>query len=82
VPILAETAGHFGVEPVEVARASLLGQTIHALSPLIAAIYLVAGLMKTEVGELQRFALPFAVLLFLFMVLVALATGAVPLFAR
>lgn len=82
VPILAETAGHFGVEPVEAARASLLGQTIHALSPLIAAIYLVAGLMKTEVGELQRFALPFAVLLFLFLVAVAIVTGAVPLVAQ
>ena len=79
VPILAETAGHFGVEPAAVARASLLGQTIHALSPLIAAIYLVAGLMKVEVGDLQRFALPFAVLFYLFMVAVALATGAVPL---
>lgn len=81
VPILAETAGHFGVEPAEVARASLLGQTLHALSPLIPAIYLVAGLMKVEVGELQRFALPFATLLFLFMVFVAIATGAVPLLA-
>lgn len=81
VPILAETAGHFGVAPAAVARASLLGQTLHALSPLIAAIYLVAGLMKIEVGELQRFALPFAMLLFLFMIAVAIVTGAVPLAA-
>jgi len=81
VPILAETAGHFGVAPVEVARASLLGQTVHSLSPLIAAIYLVAGLMKVEVGDLQRFALPFAIALYLLMIAVALATGAVPLLA-
>lgn len=81
VPILAETAGHFGIAPAEVARASLLGQTLHALSPLIAAIYLVSGLMKVEVGELQRFALPFALLLYLFMIVVAIATGAVPLAA-
>lgn len=79
VPVLAETAGHFGVKPVEVARASLLGQTVHSLSPLIAAIYLVAGLLKVEVGDLQRFGLPFAVLLYLLLVVVALATGAVPL---
>jgi CitMHS family citrate-Mg2+:H+ or citrate-Ca2+:H+ symporter len=78
VPILAETAGHFGLEPVEVARASLLGQTVHALSPLIAAIYLVSGLMKVEVGDMQRFGLPFVLLLYLFMVAVALATGAIP----
>ena len=81
LPVLAETAGHFGVEPVEVARASLLGQTLHALSPLIAAIYLAAGLLKAEVGDLQRFALPFAVLLYLIMVAAALITGAVPLIA-
>jgi CitMHS family citrate-Mg2+:H+ or citrate-Ca2+:H+ symporter len=79
VPVLAETAGHFGVEPIEIARASLLGQTVHSLSPLIAPIYLVAGLLKVEVGELQRFGLPFAVLLYLLLVVVALVTGAVPL---
>jgi citrate-Mg2+:H+ or citrate-Ca2+:H+ symporter, CitMHS family len=78
VPVLAETAGHFGVAPVEIARASLLGQTVHSLSPLIAAIYLVAGLLKVEVGDLQRFGLPFALFLYFLLVVVALATGAVP----
>jgi len=81
VPVLAETATHFGVTPAEVARASLLGQPVHALSPLIAAIYLVAGLLKVEVGDLQRFALPVVILVYLFMVVVAIATGAVPLVA-
>lgn len=81
VPILAETAGHFGVAPVEVARASMLGVTVHALSPLIAPIYLVAGLLKAEVSDLQRMALPFAYGLHLLMVLVAILTGAVPLLA-
>lgn len=78
VPVVAEAAGHFGVAPVEVARASLLGQTIHMLSPLIAPIYLVAGLLKRDVGDLQRYALPFATALYLWMVLIALLTGAVP----
>ncbi|WP_262690175.1 CitMHS family transporter [Kordiimonas aestuarii] len=81
VPVLAETAGHYGIEAVEVARASLLGVAIHALSPLIAAIYLVAGLLDVEVGELQRFALPFALIVFAIMVLTALLTGAVPITA-
>ncbi len=79
IPVVAEAAGHFGMTPVEVARASLLGVVIHALSPLIVAIYLVAGLLEREVGDLQRFALPYAVVLFLWMVAIALATGAVPL---
>jgi CitMHS family citrate-Mg2+:H+ or citrate-Ca2+:H+ symporter len=81
VPVVAEAAGHFGVAPVEVARASLLGQTIHMLSPLIAPIYLVAGLLQRDVGDLQRYALPYATALYLWMVLVALLTGAVPLTA-
>lgn len=81
VPVLAETAGHYGIEPVEVARASLLGLTIHSLSPLIAAIYLVAGLLKVEVGDLQRFGLPFAVLIFFVLIATALLTGAVPIVA-
>lgn len=79
VPVISETAGHFGLSPVEVARASLMGQTVHALSPLIAAIYLVASLLKAEVGDMQRFALPFAIILQIVMVIVALATGAIPL---
>jgi CitMHS family citrate-Mg2+:H+ or citrate-Ca2+:H+ symporter len=79
VPVVAETAGHFGLTAAEVARASLLGQTVHALSPLIAAIYLVSSLLKVEVGDMQRFGLPFAIFLQLLMTAVAIATGAVPL---
>jgi len=81
VPVLAESAGHFGVTPVEVARASLLGQCLHALSPLIASIYLVAGLLGVEVGDLQRFGLPFALALNVLMVAAALAIGVVPFIA-
>jgi CitMHS family citrate-Mg2+:H+ or citrate-Ca2+:H+ symporter len=81
VPVLAETAGHYGVEPVEVARASVLGLTIHSLSPLVAALYLVAGLLKVEVGDMQRFALPFALLIFFVLIATALLTGAVPIVA-
>jgi CitMHS family citrate-Mg2+:H+ or citrate-Ca2+:H+ symporter len=81
VPVLAETAGHYGIAAVDIARASLLGVAIHALSPLVAAIYLVAGLLDVEVGELQKFALPFALFVFVIMVLTALLTGAVPISA-
>lgn len=78
VPVLAEAASQYGVTPTEVARASLLGVTVHALSPLIAAIYLVAGLLDVEVGDLQRVALPFAIFVFLVMVLTAGLVGAIP----
>ncbi|MFT4955411.1 MAG: CitMHS family citrate-Mg2+:H+ or citrate-Ca2+:H+ symporter [Brevundimonas sp.] len=78
LPVIAETAAHYGVPPEAIARASLTALPVHAMSPLIAAIYLVAGMLKVEVGELQRFALKWAVLASIVMILASLATGAFP----
>ena len=79
LPVIAETAAKFGVPAEAIARASLLGQPVHGLSPLIAAIYLVTGLLKVEVGEAQRFSLKWAVAACLLLLFAALATGAIPL---
>jgi CitMHS family citrate-Mg2+:H+ or citrate-Ca2+:H+ symporter len=78
VPLLSEAARAYGVAPVEVARASLLGATIHALSPLVAAVYLLTVLIKVEFGELQRFAWPFALVVYALLVVAAITTGAIP----
>jgi CitMHS family citrate-Mg2+:H+ or citrate-Ca2+:H+ symporter len=78
VPLLAEAARAHGVAAVEVGRASLLGATVHALSPLVAAVYLLCGLLKVEFGELQRFAWPFALIVYALLVLAAVTTGAIP----
>ncbi|MDQ1218011.1 CitMHS family transporter [Microbacterium arborescens] len=51
LPILAETAGHFGVEPVEMARASLVGQALHQSSPLVASFLLLIGLANVNLGD-------------------------------
>jgi len=77
VPVIAQTAALYGIAPVEIARASLLGQPIHALSPLLASIYLVAGLLDCEVGAMQRFALQWAGLLTLVLIAAAIATRAI-----
>ena len=77
VPVIAQTASHYGINPVEIARASLLAQPIHALSPLVAAIYLVSGLLGVEVGALQRFSLKWACLLTLILIGSACLTGAI-----
>jgi len=77
VPLVAQTASQFGIPAVEIARASLLGQLLHTFSPLIAAIYLVAGLLGVEVGDMQRFALKWALLLTAVLILVAIATRAI-----
>lgn len=77
VPVIAQTAGNYGIPPVVIARASLLALPVHGLSPLVAAVYLVAGLLGVEVGEMQRFALRWALLLTLLLIATAAATGAI-----
>ena len=77
VPVIAETAGHHQVAPEVIARASLLALPIHGLSPLTAAIYLIAGLLGKEVGEMQRFGLKWAFLLSLILIAAATLTGAI-----
>ena len=77
VPVIAQTAALHGIAPVEIARASLLGQPIHVLSPLVAAIYLVAGLLDCEVGAMQSFSLKWASLLTIVLIVAALASRAI-----
>lgn len=78
LPVLAETASHYGVAPEAIARASLTALPVHAMSPLIAAIYLVCGLLKVDVGAAQRFSLKWAVLACLVLIAAGLASGAFP----
>lgn len=77
VPVLGATGAAYGVAPEVIARASLMGMPLHALSPFIAPIYLVASLIRADVGQLQRFGLPWALLLSVFATLAAMATGAI-----
>lgn len=79
LPVIAETAVKFGVPAEAIARASLIGQPVHGLSPLVAAIYLVTGLLKVEVGEAQRFSLKWALAASLLLLVAAVLTGAIPL---
>lgn len=77
VPVLGATGAAYGVAPEVIARASLMGMPLHALSPFIAPIYLVASLIRADVGQLQRFGLPWAILLSIFATLAAMVTGAI-----
>jgi CitMHS family citrate-Mg2+:H+ or citrate-Ca2+:H+ symporter len=79
VPVIANAAAAFGIPPEAIARASLIGQPVHALSPLLAPIYLACGLLGVSVADAQRFALKWAVLISLIVLAAALATGAIPL---
>lgn len=79
LPVLAQTAAEFGVPAVEIARASVLGGPVHGLSPLVAAVYLVCGMVNVELGAYQRFGLMWAVLLSTLLILGAIISGAVSL---
>lgn len=79
VPVVAKAAEAFGIDPTSIARASLIGQPVHALSPLLAPIYLACGLLKVDVADAQRFSLKWAVLVCLVVLAATLATGGIPL---
>ncbi|MEU6270328.1 CitMHS family transporter [Saccharopolyspora shandongensis] len=60
MPILAEAGAQHGIGAMEIARASLLGQPIHMLSPLVPAMYVLIGLAKVDLGDHHRFAIKWA----------------------
>ena len=79
LPILAKTAAVYGIGPVEIARASLIGQQVHLLSPLVASTYLLVGLCKVEFGDHQRFTLLWALSAAMVMLAATLVLGVIPL---
>ncbi len=81
LPILSEAAGQYGISPAEMARASLVGQPVHLLSPLVPSTYLLVGLAGVEFGDHQRFAIKWAVLISLLIGVVAMIGAAFPMTA-
>ena len=79
LPILTEAAGLYGISPVEMARASLTGQAVHLLSPLVPSTYLLVGLVRVELAQHQRFTLAWAVALSLVLLTAGILTGIIPL---
>ncbi|MFE7093834.1 CitMHS family transporter [Streptomyces erythrochromogenes] len=62
LPVLAEAGAAHGVSPLEIARASLVGQALHMSSPLVPAVYVLVGMAKVEFGDHTRFAVKWAAL--------------------
>ncbi len=79
VPILAKAAAVYGISAAEIGRASLIGQPVHLLSPLVASTYLLVGMAKVEFGDHQRFTLTWSISASLVMLAAALVFGVVPL---
>ncbi|MBP2411623.1 CitMHS family citrate-Mg2+:H+ or citrate-Ca2+:H+ symporter [Arthrobacter stackebrandtii] len=78
LPVLSETAAHFGIDPAAMARASITGQPVHMQSPLVPAILLLVSLAKVELGDHHKKVLWRALVVSLVMLVVAVGIGVIP----
>ncbi|MFF3487048.1 CitMHS family transporter [Streptomyces sp. NPDC002701] len=62
LPVLAEAGAAHGVSPLEIARASLVGQPLHMSSPLVPAVYVLVGMARVDFGDHTKFVVKWAVL--------------------
>jgi CitMHS family citrate-Mg2+:H+ or citrate-Ca2+:H+ symporter len=79
LPILAKAGAVYGITPVEMARASLVGQPVHLLSPLVPSTFLLVGLLGVEFDEHQKFTLRWSLVATAVLLLMTLVTFVVPL---
>ncbi|WP_183555650.1 CitMHS family transporter [Massilia aurea] len=80
LPVLAEAGTALGVPPVQLAQAALMGQmtTGFPVSPLTPATFLLVGLVGIDLGEHQRFTIPYLFATTVFMTCVAALIGLFP----
>ncbi len=81
LPVLAEAAKAYGIDPVEIGRASLVGQPVHLLSPLVASTYLLVGLAGVEFSDHQKYTFKWAFLLCMVFLGSGLLLGLYPLYS-
>lgn len=81
LPVLADAGRAFGIAPVQMAQAAVLGQmtTGFPVSPLTPATFLIVGLAGIELREHQKFAFLFLFGASVLMTLVCVAIGVFPL---
>lgn len=81
LPILAETAAHYGIDGKEMAVAGLIGQPVHLLSPLVASTYLLCGLLNVDYGDNQRASIGWSMGTCLVMFIAAVLFGSITVLA-
>lgn len=77
LPVLSETAAHYGVDAVDMARASITGQPFHLQSPLVPAILLLVSLAKVDLGDHHKKVLWRTAVISVVMLAVGVLTGAI-----
>ncbi|WP_027692632.1 CitMHS family transporter [Rathayibacter toxicus] len=78
LPVLSESAGNYGISPLEMARASITGQPVHLQSPLVPAILLLVSLSAVNLGDHHRRVLWRAAMVSLVMLIVGVLVGSIP----
>jgi CitMHS family citrate-Mg2+:H+ or citrate-Ca2+:H+ symporter len=80
LPVLAGATAQFGIAPIAIARAALLGvhTTGFPVSPLTPATFLVVGLAEISLAQHQRFAIPFLFAASVLMTIAAVLFGIIP----
>jgi CitMHS family citrate-Mg2+:H+ or citrate-Ca2+:H+ symporter len=79
LPILSEAAGHYGITPVQMARASIIGQPVHITSPLVPAMLLLISLAGVNLADHHKKVIWRAVICSMSMMLTALVLGVIPI---
>lgn len=77
LPVLTDTAAHYGIPAVDMARASITGQPVHLQSPLVPAILLLVSLAGVNLGDHHKKVLWRALVISLVMLAVGVLVGAI-----
>lgn len=78
LPILAKAGQAYGISAAEMGRASLIGQPVHLLSPLVPSTYLLVSLAGVEFDAHQRHTIRWAILTSLVLLAAGLITTVIP----
>ena len=79
LPVLAKAGEAYGISAAEMARASLIGQPVHLLSPLVPSTFLLVGLVGVDFDDHQRFTLKWALMSALVLLAAGLVFAVIPL---
>lgn len=75
LPLITETGMHLGATKLEIGAASLIGQGVHLLSPLVPSTYLLVGLAGVEFSDHVKFTMKWALGSSLAMLIAAMLIG-------
>ncbi len=78
LPVLSETASHYGISAAEMARASITGQPFHMQSPLVPAILLLVALAGVGLADHHKKVLWRAFVVSIVMLVVGVLLGQIP----